>query len=81
MFVLQQRGRAITPSFAFRGNQVSGVEAARSQEESGDEAEVERTIPLPDGISHRVENLFLLNLDMRGELSNWLGAPNEGLGA
>jgi hypothetical protein len=70
--VLQQRGRNIVPGVAFRGIQVAQAETPRSPEEDGSEAEVERTIPLPEHISHRVRNLFLLNLDLRNELHRWL---------
>ncbi len=69
--VLQLRGRDILPGVAFRGVQVS--QPARSPEEDGAEAEVEQTAPLPEGISHRVRNLFLLNLDLCAELNHWLG--------
>lgn len=70
--VLQQRGRDIVPGVAFRGIQVTQTETPRSPEEDGAEAEVERAIPLPKYISHRVRNLFLLNLDLSNELHNWL---------
>lgn len=73
--VLQQRGRNIVPGVAFRGSQVSPSGAARSPEEDGAEDELAQFIPLPEGISHRVRNLFFLNLDLRNELSNWLTVP------
>ena len=75
--VLQQRGRDILPGVAFRGIQVSQSGAARSPEEDGAEDEVAQTIPLPEGISHRVRNLFLLNLDLRSELGKWLTVPTD----
>lgn len=75
--VLRQRGRDIVPGVAFRGNQVTEPETARSPEEGGEEAAVEKTIPLPIGISHRVRNSFLLNLDLCDELNKWLGKPTE----
>ena len=75
--VLRQRGREIIPGVAFRGIPVTEPETARSPEEGGAEAEVKKTIPLPAGISHRVRNLFLLNLDLCDELNNWLGTPTE----
>ena len=74
--VLQQRGRDILPGVAFRGIHVDRLEAARSPEEDGAEAEVAQVIPLPEGISHRVRNLFLLNLDLHNELGNWLTGPS-----
>jgi hypothetical protein len=70
--VLKQRGRDILPGVAFRGIHVSPPGAARSPEEDGAEDQVAQIIPLPDGISHRIRNLFLLNLDLRNDLGNWL---------
>jgi len=72
--VLQKSGRDIVPGVAFRGLRTSEPETARSTEDGGTEADVEKTVPLPVGISHRVHNLFLLNLDLCGELNHWLGA-------
>jgi hypothetical protein len=70
--VLQLRGRDIVPGVAFRGSHASQSGTARSPEEDGAEAEVAQVVPLPEGISHRVRNLFLLNLDLRSELGAWL---------
>ena len=75
--VLRQRDRDILPGIAFRGVQPSPAEAARGPEEDGAEAEVGQSIPLPEGISHRVRNIFLLNLDLCGELDKWLTGPTE----
>jgi hypothetical protein len=77
--VLRQFGRDIVPGAAFRGSQMIQLDvalnskAARSPEEAGAEKDVEKTIPLPDGISQRVFNLFLLNVDLHGDLEDWLG--------
>jgi hypothetical protein len=78
--VLQLRGRDIVPGVAFRGSQASQSGTARSPEEEGAEAEVAQVIPLPKGISHRVRNLFWLNLDLRGELGAWLTGPTDDSG-
>ena len=75
--VLKQRGRDILPGVAFRGIHVSSSGAARSPEEDGAEDEAAQIIPLPEGISHRIRNLFLLNLDLRNELGNWLTRPTD----
>jgi hypothetical protein len=69
---LQLRGRDIVPGVAFRGSPISPSGAARSPEEDGAEEEVAQVIPLPAGISHRVRNLFLLNLDLCSKLGKWL---------
>jgi hypothetical protein len=75
--VLQLRGRDIVPGVAFRGSQAGQSGTARSPEEDGAEAEVAQVIPLPVGISHRVRNLFLLNLDLCSELGAWLTGPTD----
>jgi hypothetical protein len=67
---LRQRGRDIVPGVAFQSDLLSPSDAARSVEEGGSEADTVQLIPLPEGVSHRVRNLFLLNLDFRGELEN-----------
>ncbi len=79
--VLRQRGRDIVPGVAFRGDPASPSDDARSPEEDGAEAEVGQLIPVPEGISHRVRNLFLLNLDLQGELGKWLAGPGADSGA
>ncbi len=78
--VLRQRGRDIVPGVAFRGNQAGPSDAARSPEEGGAEADIGQLIPLPEGISHRVRNLFLLNLDFRSQLGKWLTGPTDNNG-
>lgn len=75
--VLQQRGRDIVPGVAFRGNQADSFEAARSLEEDGAEVAIGQAIPLPEGISQRVRNLFLMNLDLHGELGAWLTGADD----
>ena len=76
--VLRQRGRDILPGIAFRGTQGSQSGVPRSPEEDGAEGEVAQVIPLPEGISHRVRNLFLFNLDLRNDLGKWLEGPTDG---
>jgi hypothetical protein len=78
--VLRQRGGDILPGVAFRGIRVSPPGTARSPEEEGAEAAVGQVIPLPEGISHRVRNLFLLNLDLGNELGKWLTKRTDNKG-
>jgi hypothetical protein len=73
--VLRQRDRHIVPGVAFRGVQIDQPDSDRTPEQAGAEGEVADEIPLPEGISFRVRNLFLLNLDLRNELDDWLVAP------
>jgi hypothetical protein len=70
----------IVPGVAFRGAQARGA-PARSPEDDGAETELEQAIPLPDHISNRVRNLFLLDLDLRRELGGWLSQPAADTGA
>lgn len=72
--VLRLIGDEIKPGAAFRGSitEVSTNDEDQETPKAGD-------IPLPEGISYRVRNLYLLNLDMHGELDEWLN-PNAGRG-
>ncbi len=75
--VLQKYGAAIVPGVAFRGVSTRGADRGRSSEEAGEEVSVKRSIGLPDGISDRVFRLFLLNLDMNGQLDRWLQQSSD----
>lgn len=78
--VLRLRGRAVLPGAAFRGDQTQRPDAARAPDEEGAEAGDPHTIAWPAGISYRLHNLFLLNLDLHGKLDEWLrrSAANTG---
>ena len=70
--VLRLVGEEIKPGPAFRGSQTpTGLD---------DEQEIPQAqrLSLPDGISYRVRNLYLLNLDMHGELDAWLDSNSTG---
>ena len=71
--VLRLVGDEIKPGPAFRGltTQVTADEEDQEVPQAGD-------IPLPEGISHRVRNLYLLNLDMHGLLGAWLTSDAGG---
>jgi hypothetical protein len=69
---LQLRGRDIMPGPAFRGKQNDQAADIRNSEDAGAETLIRGDIPLPQYISHRVGNLFRLNLDLRNELDAWL---------
>jgi hypothetical protein len=57
------------------GDDIKGGPAFRDLKTNGEENQetpkVGR-IPVPEGISYRVRNLYLLSLDMQGKLSEWL---------
>lgn len=74
--VLRLRGTEIRPGAAFSF-------AAAPPDAVADELgapEVSR-LGLPPDMSYRVGNLFLLNLDMRGQLQAWLDAERQGASA
>ncbi|WP_146030674.1 hypothetical protein [Castellaniella caeni] len=66
--VLRLLGDDVRPGPAFRGSE------AASDEQGVEPADLStgENIPLPDGISYRMHNLYLLNVDLHGGLSEWL---------
>jgi len=71
--VLRLIGQVVLPGPAFRGAAPVGAEG----DDATDSPTAVSSIPLPDGISHRMRNLFLLNLDLNGSLDAWL-TPGTG---
>ena len=65
--VLRLVGDEVKPGPTFRGSPPSEQAGADEDQETP-----QVVIPLPEGISYRVKNLYLLNLDMHGELDGWL---------
>ncbi len=65
----------IKPGPAFRG---STTRAPADDQDQDQETPHARSIPLPAKISYRMRNLYLLNLDMLGELDNWLNPEVAG---
>lgn len=55
--------------------------ASICDQEGEEEAPSADGMPLPEGISYRMHNLYLLNLDLHGELSQWLNPQVDGGGA
>lgn len=73
--VLRLRERGIVPGPAFKGKQ-SYQDNSPDLGDDGNAVNVaEHEIPWPDGISHRIRNLFSLNLDLHGELDQSLKNP------
>lgn len=68
--VLRQVGDEVKPGPAFRGSQLSAEQSGADDDDQ--ETPQAGGIPLPEGISYRVRNFYLLNLDMHGELDGWL---------
>ncbi len=75
--VLQLKGDHAVPGPAFRGLRIDDVEESGSDEDGGTDLPPPAKVKWPPGISHRVHNLFLLHLDLRGELDDWLTDKDE----
>lgn len=71
--VLRLIGDEIRPGSAFRGSATP-----TNTEDEAQETPQAGSIPLPVGISYRMRNLYLLNLDMHGELDGWLQRDKGG---
>ncbi len=70
--VLRHRDSTVLPGPAFRGTPTQASDADQTM--SGEmETSITGAIGWPEGISHRVRNLFLLNADLHGELPKWFG--------
>ncbi len=73
--VLRLVGEDVKPGPAFRGPIIQ----TRSEEGEDQDTPQAMEIPVPESISYRVRNLYLLNLDMHGKLDGWLKPyPNGG---
>lgn len=68
--LLRLVGDEVKPGPAFRGSPFT-TEQAGADDDDLDTPKA-KEIQLPEGISYRVRNLYLLNLDMEGELNGWL---------
>lgn len=70
--VLRLKERDVVPGPAFR----RGAEPQQKHEDNADTADsapaIQGGLTWPPGISARLQNLFLLNADLRGELDQWL---------
>ena len=66
------RGESIVPGSAFRGDRGEGDGEEGSVEEEGAETPGQRRIEWLEGISPRINNLFLLSLDLNGRLEKWI---------
>ncbi|CAJ0681551.1 hypothetical protein R82526_01286 [Ralstonia mannitolilytica] len=73
--VLRLVGELVKPGPAFRGSALTNIEAGGN----GEDLPVTKGIPLPEGISYRMRNLYLLNLDLHGDLNQWLNPIADGV--
>lgn len=69
--VLRLVGQAVLPGPAFRG----AVLPVSDSDDDADSPYTKKRIPLPEHISYRMRNLYLLNLDLQGNLDRWLTTP------
>jgi hypothetical protein len=74
--VLRLRDGEVVPGPAFPRTTEAAAESDAAPE--GDESELNATqsAGLPEGISPRARNLYLLHLDLEGSLNDWLGVPS-----
>jgi hypothetical protein len=72
--ILRLSEHIIRPGAAFRAGPGQSSDRARNAEEGETEVTLRQPIEWPEGISHRVRNLFMLNIDLYAELSGWLDA-------
>jgi len=70
--VLRLQERRVVLGTVLHAKQGSDRSSARSTEDDGQEKEVEQKITLPPGISNRIRNAYLLNIDLRGDMNEWL---------
>lgn len=66
--VLQLRGNVIVPGAAFRGAEAQQAESEIEAGDADDGAGLSAGLQWPEGLSVRIQNVFLLNADLRGDL-------------
>lgn len=71
--VLRMVGNKIMPGPAFRGAKIATMVKGSEEDEPSTDS-----VPLPDNISYRMRNLYLLNLDLHCELDGWLKSQTAG---
>ena len=67
--VLRLQGRQVVPGVAYRGASIPQPDEHAEPEEESPKPANQYDIPWPEGISERIKNLYWLNLDLHGELS------------
>jgi hypothetical protein len=74
--VLRLVGDVIQPGKAFRGLKET---KSADEDEVVDTPNSQKKTPLPVGVSYRLRNLYLLNLDLHGKLNEWLKPVPDGV--
>ncbi len=78
--VLRLVDNQVLPGPAFLGKTPPPSNTDESDTDESEDGAVEhpvRSIAWPEGISHRIKNLFLLNADMHGQLENWINPTSH----
>lgn len=78
--VLRLEGEFICPGGSFK-SKADARDDTQSDQFGNARLGRNKNIPLPPGISYRMRNLYLLNLDMKNKLSDWLKNNNQTEGA
>lgn len=78
--VLRLDGEVICPGGSFK-SKADARDDTQSDQFGNARLGRNKNIPLPPGISYRMRNLYLLNLDMKNKLSDWLKNNNQTEGA
>jgi hypothetical protein len=74
--VLRLRDNLIVPGDASQRLEEGSADPELEKNEDNSE-EPKKVIPLPEGISGRLRNLFLLNADLHGEMMKWIDAAQS----
>lgn len=70
--VLRLSGTDVRPGSAFRRNPTPTGQNSGTDDNQGPQPSGSDPLAWPQDISHRIQNLYLLNLDLNGELEDWL---------
>ena len=70
--ILRLIANGVVPGPAFRGAQSSSSADESDLEDDDTQVQAAKETSLPQGISQRMHNLFLLNIDMQGKLTKWI---------
>ncbi len=74
--VLRLRDEKVIPGPAFPRTAEAATDSDATLVEDEDEFSTTQSSGLPEGISHRAKNLYLLHLDLEGSLDNWFGGES-----
>lgn len=76
--VLQLRNGHVVPGPAFKGKSEAVTDVGETADEPSNTGVNPQTRLWPDGISRRVNNLFMLNADLHGDMYRWMNNHADG---